>query len=118
MKQLLLIDLTEEDCRKIQRTTYEVNSTQNVINLYLTDHMKDTGDEAIESPVFRRYQRELVDLNIRFDEEKDQLTQKYIPQDVIALNNYSWNVNFSTKQLEVTYDDKTEAQCGCGCKCN
>ena len=109
---ILYIDLPEDVFNSIQRTTYEVSSTQNVVNMFLQDHINDATADALESAIFKKYQEQLVNLNIRFDNEKAELTERFVP-DNIKNTNYNWNVNFQTKQLEITYGENCVSGCNC-----
>ena len=115
-KKLVLVDLPEEVFNKMQRLTYEVSTTQYVVNMFLTDHIKDPTPEAVESPVFKKYQQQYIDLSIKFDQEKEKITEEFVP-DELKSESTTWNINFKTRQLEITVFEGDNCNCGkCNCK--
>ena len=110
----IYVDLLESDLNHIQRTMYEHNAMQSVISMYLNDHANDADSRALDTPIFKAYQDRYAKKAMEYDNEKNALTEKYVPEDIKNVS-YEWNVNFVTGQLEITVKDDNETGCKC-CK--
>lgn len=96
----------EETTNYIERLAREVEGAKSIIAFMLANDMQTNTDS------FKQYKAEYDDANAAYDIAKTELQNKYIPQELMDRDgkNISWNLDYATSKLTVTYTGKIVAK--------
>lgn len=97
MTQVEYINVEHEDVLAVQRADFTAAATRSVIATILSQDIPVSAERFAEYE--KKYQREYQE----FEYAKEDIQTKYLSDPKYA--NATWNLNYRTLQLQVTYDD-------------
>ena len=99
MSRKTIINIDEQFAVMLEKAHYEYNTIRDNVAFLIEQHKDDAS--FIDSPLFEKYHDREIAKKIEYEALKDELVKKYIPDDIIATNQYSWSMDFENKQLTV-----------------
>lgn len=96
-----IFDISEEDNFYMSGVDRDLASRKNVLKRILSSRTLRTLPKGI-----REYNREYIEKYVESSELKDELAKKYIPEDYIQKYDITWQLEYTTAQIEITKMDK------------
>lgn len=96
----------------IQSLQYEVEARKNILKDIMND---DNGFANYNEKTFDKYHKEYVKFFVEYETAKEELQKIYVKDYIEKYSNVSWNLDFATHELTITYDDEAPNTCSC-CK--
>ena len=96
-----IFDVSEEDTFYMSGVDRDLTSRKNVLKRILSSQKLRSLPKGI-----KEYNREYIEKYVESSELKDELARKYIPEDYIQNYDISWQLEYSTAQLQITKMDK------------
>lgn len=96
-----IIDIDNEFALMLEKAHYEYFTMKDNVSFLIEQHKDDAS--FIDSPMFEKYHDKEIAKKIEYENLKDELTKRYVPEDIKAANNYSWQMDFENKQLVLEY---------------
>ena len=118
-----VLPIGEEMVNYLQRLGYEIDTRMSVIDRLFVNHKDDTDDSLFKSVPWKTYMKQLEEVQVEYNEAKDQLTKELIPfvqekegkQDV----HFDWKIeDFSTKEVKIIVNDENLSCSGASCSCH
>ena len=91
-----VVNIAESIVNYIERLDYELNSRKNIVAFMLSSNMDITTES------FKRYEDEMVEYQIKFDQAKQELEEKYVLP-IIGDNKVNWSLNYRNQELTIDY---------------
>lgn len=99
MNKKITINIDENFATMLEKAHYEYNTMKDNVSFLIEQHKDDAS--FIDSPLFEKYHDKEISKKIEYETLKDELTKRYIPDDIKATNQYSWQMDFENRQLIV-----------------
>ncbi len=110
-KNVVVLVENQEIINLIQSLQYEVESRKNIIKDLMNS---DNGFMNYNEKTFNKYHKEYVEFFVQYETAKEELQKMYVKEYVDKYSSVSWNLDFGTHELTITYDD---CDCGDNCSC-
>ena len=94
-----IIKIDENFVTLLERAHYEYFTMKDNVTFLIEQHKDDAT--FIDSPLFEKYHDREIAKKLEYETLKHELTEKYVPEEIKATNQYSWNMDFENKQLIV-----------------
>lgn len=110
MKKTYTVEISQELANYLQRLQLEVDTHLSVIDRLFTNHKDDPDDSVFESIPWKKYNKELQDVQAEYNLAKDQMSSELKPivqekegrEDV----NFNWKIDdFTSLKAEITVLD-------------
>ena len=99
MTKIILVN--EETVADIQLKQIKMETRQQIVKEYLTEHQLDQDDRATTSPVFVRFQEDMVNDRLEWEKAKDAMLLEYVPEE-LKNKVKQWNLSYGTNELTLT----------------
>lgn len=88
----IVIEIPRELVDLVESYQYEVNARMNLIS-----YCMDRGID-VDNPVFKRYHDEFVEMSVRYEQAKNQISNEYV---LPHYSNARWNLDFDSCKLTI-----------------